>query len=112
MPFETEFGEFSSKLQLSYQEVKEEIRLASDQAAYHERQLQLVERKTAEEERKFGRMLRRNLSKFSDEDRAWKLGLQAQDARRSKRKLLDRLSSFDYFSPFKRERKKRYGSTG
>ena len=109
--FEAQFGEFTTKLQRCYQDVKEEIRLASDQAAHHERQLQTVERNKAKQERDMGRLLLQNILKFSSEERAWKPKLQAKDARREKLKVLDKLSSFDYLGFFKRDRKKRYGST-
>ena len=110
VPFEAQFSEFTTKLQGCYQDVKEEIRLASDQAAHNERQLQLVERNKAEKEREFGKLLRRNISKFSNEDRAWKMKMQAKDTRREKQRLLEKLSTHDYLTPFKRERKKRFGS--
>ena len=93
VPFEAQFSEFTTKLQRCYQDVKEEIRLASDQAAHNERQLQLVERNKAEKEREFGNLLRRNISKLSNEDRAWKMKLQAKDTRREKCRLLERLST-------------------
>jgi hypothetical protein len=43
-PFETEFGYLQAELQRQNEEVKEEVSLASKQAAEWERQLQVAER--------------------------------------------------------------------
>ena len=46
-PFESEFGSFTKTLKVQGQEVKEEIRLAAEQAAFQERQLQVSHRQRA-----------------------------------------------------------------
>jgi hypothetical protein len=55
-PFETEFGSFEAELQRQSEEVKEEILLASKQAAEYERQLQITERKKSSLFRKQGHL--------------------------------------------------------
>ena len=57
-PFETEFGFFQAELQRQSKEVKDEISLASKQAAERERQLQIAERKKSSRYRKQGDLYR------------------------------------------------------
>ena len=112
MPFDREFGEFAARLQQQSQQVSEEVRLASEQAADRERQLQVAERKDAARARKIGKLVRSQISSLSAEDRAWRVQTQLRETLLQKQKLLDALSTYDYLEPLRRERKKRYGSTG
>ena len=88
-PFDREFEEVATELLGQNKEVKEEIRLASEQAAHREQQLQVAVRK---------------------QDRAWKAQIQLPEVQARKQNMLNRLSTHDYVAPLKRERKKRYGS--
>lgn len=90
MPFDREFEEFATELRGQGKEIKEEIRLATEQAAHREQQLQVAVRK---------------------QDRAWKVQIQLREVQARKQNMLNRLSTHDYVAPLKRERKKRYGST-
>ena len=65
-PFETEFGSIQAELQRQSDEVRDEISLASEQAAERERQLQVVERKKDSWYRKQGDLHRL-------EERKWRL---------------------------------------
>ena len=112
MPFDREFGEFSARLQQQSKQVNEEIRLASEQAADRERQLQVAERKDAARARKIAKLVHSQISSLSAEDRAWRVQTQLRETLVQKQKLLDALSTYDYLGPLKRERKKRYGRTG
>ena len=112
MPFDREFGEFAAQLQQQSKRVSEEVRLASEQAADRERQLQVAERKDAARARKFGRLIHGQVSSLSAEDRAWRVQNQLRKTLVQKQKLLDALSTYDYLGPLRRERKKRYGRTG
>ncbi len=112
MPFDREFGEFAARLQQQSKQVSEEIRLASEQAADRERQLQVAERKDAARSRKIGRLVHSQVSSLSAEDRAWRVQNQLREIQAQKQKLLDALSTYDYLGPLRRERKKRYGKTG
>ena len=112
MPFDREFGEFAAQLQQHSKHVSEEVRLASDQAADRERQLQVAERKDAARARKIGKFVHSQVSSLSAEDRAWRAQNQLRETLAQKQKLLDALSTYDYLAPLRRERKKRYGKTG
>lgn len=112
MPFDREFGEFAAQLQQQSKEVSEEVRLASEQAADRERQLQVAERKDAARARKIGRLIHSQVSSLSAEDRAWRVQNRLREILVKKQKLLDALSTYDYLGPLRRERKKRYGKTG
>ena len=112
MPFDREFGEFAAQLQQQSKHVSEEVRLASDQAADRERQLQVAERKDAARARKIGKFVHSQVSSLSAEDRAWRAQNQLRETLAQKQKLLDALSTYDYLAPLRRERKKRYGKTG
>ena len=111
MPFDREFGDYASEMQRQSKEIKEEIRLASEQAANRERQLQIAERKSAADFRTFGRLLHNKTDQLSKEDRAWRTQIQERESKAGKQNLLDRLSTYDYIAPLKRERKKRYSTT-
>ena len=112
MPFDREFGEFAARLQQQSKQVNEEVRLASEQAADRERQLQVAERKDAARARKIGKLVHSQISSLSAEDRAWRVQTQLRETLVRKQKLLDTLSTYDYLGPLRRERKKRYGGTG
>ena len=112
MPFDSEFGEFAARLHQQSKQVSEEVRLASEQAADRERQLQVAERKHAARARKIGKLIHSQISSLSAEDRAWKAQNQLRETLAQKQKLLDALSTYDYLAPLRRERKKRYGRTG
>ena len=112
MPFDREFGEFAARLQQHSKQVSEEVGLASEQAADRERQLQIAERKDAARARKIGKLVHSQISSLSAEDRAWRAQNQLRETLAQKQKLLDALSTYDYLSPLRRERKKRYGRTG
>ena len=112
MPFDREFGEFAARLQEQSKQVSEEVRLASEQAADRERQLQVAERKDAARARKIGKLVHSKLSSLSAEDRAWRVQSRLHETLVQKQKLLDALSTYDYLGPLRRERKKRYGKTG
>lgn len=112
MPFDREFGEFAARLQQQSKQVDEEVRLASEQAADRERQLQVAERKDAARARKIGRLVHSQVSSLSTEDRAWRVQNQLRERLAQKQMLLDALSTYDYLGPLRRERKKRYGRTG
>ena len=112
MPFDREFGEYVTRLEQHSKEVGEEIRLASEQAANRERQLQMTERKDAAKARNFGKLLYSQVSSISAEDRAWRAQRQLRESHARKGGLLDTLSTHDYVASLKRERKKRYGTTG
>ena len=112
MPFDREFGEFAARLQQQSKQVSEEVRLASEQAADRERQLQVAERKDAVRARRIGKLVHGQVSSLSAEDRAWRVQNQLRETLAQKQKLLDALSTYDYLGPLRRERKKRYGKTG
>lgn len=57
-PFEVEFGSFQADLDRQSEEVKDEILLASNQAAASERELQIVERTKHARYRKDGNLKR------------------------------------------------------
>ena len=110
LPFERDSEGFTSELQRQSKEIKEEIRLASEQAADRERKLQIAERKSAADFR--NKLLHRKPDPLSREDRAWRDQIRERESKARKQSLLDRLSTHDHVAPFKRARKKRYGSTG
>ena len=72
-PFEAEFKSFASELQRLNGEVKEEIRLASYQAAEQDRRLQVIERQTAHKHRFLARLTDDKIDKLSREEKDWKL---------------------------------------
>ena len=74
-PFESEFGPFTKSLELQNKEVNEEIRLAAEQAAFQERQLQVSHRKRAT-------LFSKKLVKESVDSREWRL--QAEERRSSR----------------------------
>ena len=110
-PVKKDFVDYAALIQRRHRDVKDELVVASDQAVQRDRQLQLAEQQKADEASKYPRILRLKFDRLVDEDRAWKRQVQIRDGRIRKEKLLDRLSNYDYRSPFIRERKKRYGST-
>jgi CHASE1-domain containing sensor protein len=65
-PFEVDFGKFRDDLQRQNEDVKEEIKLAAEKAAYQERQLQMSHRSV-------GSLFRRKMEVESDEARNWRL---------------------------------------
>jgi hypothetical protein len=74
-PFEKEFGLFNSELQDRNEDVNEEIRLASAQAAFQDQQLQVVDREQ-------GALFRHKIGKRSKEAHEWRL--QADERHSSK----------------------------
>lgn len=74
-PFESEFGSFTKTLEVQAQEVKEEIRLAAEQAAFQERRLQDSYRQRAS-------LLSHNLIKESAASREQRL--QVEERRSSR----------------------------
>jgi hypothetical protein len=62
--FEAEFGPFQSELQRHCKRVKEEVSLASKQAADQERQLQVIERQENSRFRKTSDLSRREQSEW------------------------------------------------
>jgi hypothetical protein len=72
-PFEAEFGSFQNELQRQNEDVREEINLASRQAAHQERQLQVMEREVASQHRVIGTLFRRRAELDSDEARNWRI---------------------------------------
>ncbi|KAI9866921.1 MAG: hypothetical protein M1813_000318 [Trichoglossum hirsutum] len=72
-PFEVEFGNFQNELQRQNKCVKREIDLASQQAAWQERQLQEMERKAASRYRLLDDLFHRKAVLESDEAHNWRL---------------------------------------
>jgi hypothetical protein len=64
--FDADFGPFETEIRERNNEVKEEIRLASDKAADQERQLQSLERQA-------GRPFRQRAEKAMKEAREWRI---------------------------------------
>lgn len=111
-PFENEFSECTSSLHRLNKELQAEIRLASDQAAFRERELQVLDRKRAQQEQKLGRAFYEQASKFANEETNWRLQIQEREEKVRKQKVLDDLSTHNQIAPLKRLRKRRYGDTG
>ena len=127
-PFETEFECYATDLRRLNEEVKEEIRLASYQAAEQDQRLQVLERQVATSHRRLGRLHHEKFDRVSREDQEWKIKALERESSKlkwfstniasnprcvgtRKQLLLDKLSMYDYVASLKRERKKRYGST-
>ena len=72
-PFEAEFKSTANDLQRLNGEVKEEIRLASYQAAEQDRRLQVIERRDAQRNRILARWSHDTVHKLSREEQDWKL---------------------------------------
>ena len=81
-PFESEFGVLLGELQRQNEDVKEELLLASEQAADQERRLEAIEREAANKYRKQGMLFRDKVDKTNGETRAWRL--QVDERRSSK----------------------------
>lgn len=109
--YEREFGAFEVELERQSKDVQEEIGLASEIVAARERQLQVAERKAQSQHRNFGRLFHDKLDRFTKEEMSWKLEDAERKAKVQKQFLLDKLSTYDYISPLKQVRKKRYGTT-
>ncbi|KAH0537546.1 hypothetical protein FGG08_005681, partial [Glutinoglossum americanum] len=103
-PFETEFGSFEEELRRQSKGVKDEISLASNQAAERERQLQIAERKKSSIFRKQG-----NLHRL--EEREWRIRVDRRKSRLRRERLLEKLSDYDYMFSFNQARKKRHWTT-
>ncbi|KAI9765660.1 MAG: hypothetical protein M1840_007217 [Geoglossum simile] len=103
-PFETEFGSFEAELRRQSEEVKDEISLASKQAADRERLLQIAERKKSSRYRIQG-----NLHRI--EEHKWRLQVDQRESRLRRQHLLEKLSDYDYMFSFKQARKKKHWTT-
>ncbi|KAI9786684.1 MAG: hypothetical protein M1839_006235 [Geoglossum umbratile] len=103
-PFETEFGSLETELQRQSKEVKEEMSLASKQAAEYERQLQIAERRKSSQFRKQAHL--QHL-----EECKWRLQIDQSKSRSRRNRLLKKLSNYNYMSSFKSARKKRHWAT-
>ena len=112
VPFEKEFEQYTTTLQLRCKDVDEEIRLAFYRAANYEQKMQIAERKQAVIARASTRLMKSKVEQLTQEEQAWRKQLQDRENQARKQQLLDNLSTYDYISPFKRARKKRFGSTG
>ncbi len=97
MPFDRESGKFTNDLQSQSREVKAEIHLAGERATDRERRLQIVERNSAAESRRFGRLVHSKVELISDEDRAWRAQRQLRESQAQKQKLLDTSSTHAYY---------------
>ena len=112
VPFEKEFKQYTTTLEFRQKDVDEEIKLAFYKAASHEQRAQIAERKQSAIARASTRLIKSKVEHFTQEEQAWRKQLQERETEVRKRQLLDSLSLYDYISPFKRARKKRFGSTG
>lgn len=74
-PFESEFGSFTKTLKVQGQEVKEEIRLAAEQEAFQERQLQVSHRQRAS-------LFSQNIIRESAESRKGRLQVEERKSSR------------------------------
>ena len=109
--FEREFGFFEVELETQRQNVRDEIGLASEKAASRERQLQLAERNAQSQHRALDLLFQDTLDRFSKKGQSWKLESHERKTKARKQCLLDKLSTYEYYSALKQLRKKRYGTT-
>ncbi|KAH8586021.1 ankyrin repeat-containing domain protein [Bisporella sp. PMI_857] len=103
-PFEKEFGAFEDGLRKQNENVREEIKLAGEQAAARERE-------AAAKERNSGSLFRTEVKQISREAQERRLQRDQQRAKVEREKLLEKLSVYDYIGALKRMRKKRHGTT-
>lgn len=127
--FETEFGDIERELKRRNENVTEETRLASEQAASQARHLQAIDQQAASEYRKDGRLFRKRVDQSRNETRAWRKQVDQRESserysRRAsqnaaeyevtgarKQRLLDQLSTYDHLAALKENHRKRHGTT-
>jgi hypothetical protein len=114
-PFEKEFGTFEDDLKRLSKDVREEIKLAGEQAVARDRsygsrfRTEMRQITTQEQERRLQRD-RQRASKCGHTLRVRAILIEYVVA--AKTKLLHRLSIYDYISSLKRTRRKRHSTTG
>lgn len=78
--FESEFGEIEKELKRQNENVTEETRLASDQAASQARHLQTIDRQAASKYRKDGWLFRKRVDQSSKETQTWRLQVEQRES--------------------------------
>ncbi|MCJ1346754.1 hypothetical protein MMC31_004972 [Peltigera leucophlebia] len=111
-PFKTdELGQFEKAIRECKSEVDAEIYRALHQTIFQEQQLQLIDRKAAAQHRALGSIFRARVDKSDEEERRRRILKDERQARSRKQELLERLSDYDYMTPFRRASMKRHGQT-
>ena len=87
-PFESEFGSFTKTLENQNQEVKEEVNLAAEQAAFQERRLQASHRQRTN-------VFSQRFNTESAESRKWRLQIEE---RKSSTRLLLKVGFYSFHS--------------
>ncbi|KAI0006553.1 hypothetical protein F4779DRAFT_557782 [Xylariaceae sp. FL0662B] len=109
--FEQEFSNDADDIHQCSADVKREIYLAKAQADKQDQELQVRERAMAATDRK---AMKRFFARHDDNlNRTHELILQREkrETRKRKRRLLDKLSTYDYTRSLKQSQRKRYGDT-
>ncbi|MCJ1345587.1 hypothetical protein MMC31_003794, partial [Peltigera leucophlebia] len=106
-----ELGRFEKEIQECKSEVDVEIYRALHQTIFQEQQLQLIDRKAATLHRDLASIFRVRVDKSNDEERRWRIQTDERQARTRKQELLNRLSNYDYTTPYRRASMKRHGQT-
>lgn len=110
-PFDKDFQQLKAQIQHCGNEVKAEIDLASRELARREQELQALDRKESSGFRDLGRQHFKKAREDQEQERKWRLSKDSREAERRKQRILEKLSSHNYFNEYKRARIKQLGAT-
>ncbi|MCJ1347169.1 hypothetical protein MMC31_005390 [Peltigera leucophlebia] len=111
-PFKTdELGRFEKDIQQCKLEVDAEIDRALHETIHRERQLQITDRKAADRRWNLSSIFRTEVTQSNEEERRWRIQIDKRYAISRKQALLDKLSNYDYSTPFRQASTKRHGAT-